>query len=115
MFDTNAPDATNVAITERYTYIPLARTDSIRLLQLHPHGNANTSLSGSLTEVCLDDKPEFEALSYAWGEDESQPHSLTLDSLPFPISETLSTALHVLRHPGKPRNLWIDAICIYFD
>jgi hypothetical protein len=95
-----------------YIYNALVHSDSIRLLQLQPSNNSSTTMVGQLSEVRLADKPEFEALSYAWGQDESQPRFLTLDNSSFSISENLAAALHVFRLTDKPRNLWIDAISI---
>jgi Heterokaryon incompatibility protein (HET) len=95
-----------------YTYRTLVHTDFIRLFQLQPGNASDTTLKGELTEHRLADRPEFEALSYAWGQDERQPSFLILDDSVFSISETLSAALRVFRLADKPRNLWIDAICI---
>ena len=103
---------TAIQPAEVYTYSALVHSDSIRLLQLQPSNNSGDTLVGQLSEVHLADKPEFEALSYAWGQDESEPSFLTLDNSSFSISENLAAALHVFRLTDKPRNLWIDAISI---
>ena len=60
---------------EPYKYTPLPNSSSIRLLEL-PHGGdprPNVRICGQyliqcrLKAVDLDDKPDYEALSYTWG------------------------------------------------
>lgn len=80
-----------------YLYTSLVHKDSIRLLQLQPNDSSDAPLSGELIEARLNDELEFEALSYAWGEDQCQPRTIFLDGAQFPVSETLSAALHVFR------------------
>ena len=105
-------DASDLQSADAYEYSSLKHTDLIRLLRLHPHDSSDASLNGELIEVRLSDTLEFEALSYVWGEEQSQPDSLRLDGAHFLISETLSAALRVFRLADKPRTLWIDAICV---
>jgi hypothetical protein len=95
-----------------YLYTSLVHTDSIRLLRLQPNDSSDAPLSGELIEARLNDELELEALSYAWGEDQCQPRTISLDGAQFPVSETLSAALYVFRLPDRPRKIWIDAICI---
>lgn len=64
--------------------------------------------------VSLDDKPEYEALSYAWG-DASAVHSILLDGASFVIPHSAWSALYALRSCDQVRTLWIDAICIRQD
>ncbi|KAF7532960.1 hypothetical protein G7054_g7474 [Neopestalotiopsis clavispora] len=62
-------------------------------------------------------KPRYEALSYAWGPGTGTTPAIMLsdgrrqDAHPFHIGDNLFAALKQLRR-GKPRDLWIDQICI---
>jgi hypothetical protein len=47
-------------------YTPLATSTNIRLFILSP-GDPSNKIHGKLNIVDLEDKPEFEALSYEWG------------------------------------------------
>lgn len=53
----------------------------------------------------------YEALSYIWGEPMLSEVINTSDGSIL-ITPNLADALHHLRRPLKPRNLWIDALCI---
>ncbi|KAF2672779.1 hypothetical protein BT63DRAFT_420986 [Microthyrium microscopicum] len=66
---------------------------------------------GSLTIVSLNDNPEYEALSYVWG-DENLKSTFILDGVEVKITENLAVALRHLEPTEKPLVLWIDAICI---
>ncbi|KAA8569811.1 hypothetical protein EYC84_002154 [Monilinia fructicola] len=57
--------------------------------------------------------PKYEALSYAWGENnESDNVLIKLNGQPFAITPNLHSALLVLRDNPNPPSLWIDAICL---
>ncbi|KAJ4226179.1 hypothetical protein NW759_004765 [Fusarium solani] len=62
--------------------------------------------------------PQYEALSYTWGNPEN-PQTVQVVSHDDPsifwtqeIQYNLSGALKHLRYPDKPRTLWVDAVCI---
>ncbi len=83
----------------------------IRLARLSPSTNINEPASCTLEVVSLDDDPEYEALSYAWGE----PYlvrAIQLDSIEWWVTHNLEAALRYLRDPGEEMVFWIDAICI---
>ena len=100
--------------------------DEVRVLTLDP-GNHGDALSGHLETVRFSPKdnarPDFEALSYTWG-DQSNPELISLTRrLPSPSAPTtvpevvaigpnLVAALRQLRHASEPRQLWCDSICI---
>ena len=104
--------------------------NKIRLLALFP-GEMGSRIRCSLTVVALEDRLQYEALSYTWG-DESNPSEVKVyPSKPLPrtstfsihqieaspseslqITKNLDTALQSLRYRDKERILWIDAICI---
>ncbi|KAK3332728.1 heterokaryon incompatibility protein-domain-containing protein [Cercophora scortea] len=53
----------------------------------------------------------YEAVSYAWG-DEPHDQRILLNGRPFLVSLTLKQAIGRLRREDRPREVWIDAICI---
>lgn len=94
-----------------YCNINLNHTQKeIRRVILQPV-NQGSSITCSLDKVSLFDDPEYEALSYVWGNPNTR-ENIALDSSPFSVTQNLAVALHHLRLPKKPRKLWIDAICI---
>jgi hypothetical protein len=66
-----------------------------------------------LLHTCLEEgpNPEYEALSYQWGEPDSGLLVL-LSSQYVQIQKNLYWALQHLRLPTSSRILWIDALCI---
>ncbi|KAL6797223.1 heterokaryon incompatibility domain-containing protein, partial [Trichoderma sp. SZMC 28013] len=101
-------------MAHQYTFTDLETTRHIRLLTLLP-GEYDASLLCTISEFPLDQSPDYEALSYAWGApdapDEVRP-SLSLNGQRFDISDTLEQALRRLRRPDIPRIMWIDRVCI---
>ncbi|RYP21623.1 hypothetical protein DL766_007897 [Monosporascus sp. MC13-8B] len=95
-----------------YEYGPLdSNKHEIRLLELRPALLRHLPLVGTLRTVSLSDRPEYDALSYMWG-DPTPSRSITLDGERLPISRNLRDALRDLRGKSKPLVLWTDAICI---
>jgi hypothetical protein len=97
-----------------FHYTPLdPSVDCIRLLALLPYDKRRPDIVRcKLSTVRFSEKPEYEALSYTWGE--SKPaETILLYGEPFAIQENLYNALDNLRPTGGwPRVLWADAICI---
>jgi len=96
-------------------YRPL-QPGEIRLLQLSPRHSKSTvaepaSLEVSLAHAFLDQNPEFDALSYAWGV-ASDTRTITLQGQPYQITVNLFNALRDVSFDDKPRTLWADALCI---
>lgn len=81
-----------------------------RTLLLFP-GVPGDPIRARLRLASFDSNPEYDALSYVWGD----PHD-TIDvlcnDLPTPITANLHAALVRVRSPQKPINLWADALCI---
>lgn len=65
----------------------------------------------TLVKVSLDKEPQFEALSYAWG-DRTQTSTIAVNGSSFAVAANLEVALRHLRLESLPRVLWVDAICI---
>ncbi|ROW13090.1 hypothetical protein VPNG_05918 [Cytospora leucostoma] len=94
-----------------YTYTRFeSPRDQIRLLTIRP-GNWLEPIECSLGIDCLDNKPEYEALSYVWG-DESKRVPITVDGKSFEITQNLFLALRRLRRRFVRRVMWVDAVCI---
>ncbi|KAG7290494.1 hypothetical protein NEMBOFW57_000496 [Staphylotrichum longicolle] len=85
----------------------------VRVLELHP-GSGDQPLSGTLRSISLESLVECEALSYVWGTPSGGEIDLGSGQC-LSIGFNLKEALHYIRHPQRPRMLWIDAICINQD
>jgi len=94
----------------------LAQDDTIRLLQIAPSPNHDSSvpLVCSILKTRLELAPVYTALSYAWGNDAATT-SLSIDGLSFMIRPNLYSALLALRYVSLKRTLWVDAVCINQD
>lgn len=68
-------------------------------------------LSCTFSIVSLDDHPEYEALSYVWG-DPLKEKRILINNEPVGITRNLHEALHTLQLAEKERILWVDAVCI---
>jgi hypothetical protein len=85
--------------------------DAIRLVVLLPAIDKRVEIECILRNSRLSNNPDYEALSYVWGD----PHNtkqIILSDKKFNVTPTLEAALRRLRHSSKPRLLWIDALCI---
>lgn len=90
------------------------KAGEIRVLILEPCGSnasRSTPLQGKLEPVRLDESPQYEALSYCWGSS-ATARSLYTPTGTFDITESLYSALGVLRNISGARRVWADAICI---
>lgn len=100
---------------KRYTYAPLSQTDEIRCLILESGtGDADDPLVCSLHHHSLDQEPDFEAISYAWGSSD-KTHTILCDGRRMAITKNLHTCLLQTRLPDRTRRLWADSICINQD
>ncbi len=68
-------------------------------------------LSCSLSIVPLESKPEYETLSYVWG-DSNPSNEIIANGSVIKITKNLHTALWYLRSLDVLRVIWADAICI---
>ncbi|VUC22235.1 unnamed protein product [Clonostachys rosea] len=96
-----------------YTYTAIAAPRAIRLIHLHP-GYESDPVSVSLETVTLDSVPDYEAISYCWGNAADQ-RQITCNDATLSITNSLFTGLVAFRRPDQPRILWADAICINQD
>lgn len=99
-------------IMASYHYMPLSQHPySIRLLKLLPSDDFGSSLCCELFHEDLENSVPYEALSYTWGDD-PETVDVLVNGCFFPVTVNLDAALRALRLSDKPRNLWVDAICI---
>ncbi|KAI1298083.1 heterokaryon incompatibility protein-domain-containing protein [Xylaria venustula] len=89
----------------------------IRLLTLLK-GEWDDKIKCKLDVVSLNDKPQYEALSYVWGS-QTDLVDIDVDGVAFPATRNLYVALRRLRAQIKntepnedSRTLWVDAVCI---
>lgn len=92
-----------------YSYQPFPNSRSIRLLHLAP--GTDDTLRCSLSFANLYTPPDYEALSYVWG-DPSKKTCIQCDGKSLFIPTSLAVALRRLRDSTSVRTLWADAICI---
>ncbi len=87
-------------------------TDSLRLLVLLP-GYWFQSIRCQLVSTTFSANPQYEALSYAWGDDPKWAFRIiSLNGADVKVGRNLFSALVHLRSSTQPRVLWIDALCI---
>ena len=97
---------------EIYARAPLdAERREIRILALGP-GTGDNALRGDLFEYSLNyDDLHYIALSYTWS-GPVEGSAIIIGGIPLQITENLELVLRRIRGPSRPKNLWVDAICI---
>ncbi|KAF4628511.1 hypothetical protein G7Y89_g9641 [Cudoniella acicularis] len=94
-----------------YQYQPLPSGDlRIRLVKLHS-GPKTGEITCSVLQCILSETPEYEAVSYCWGNPEDKT-TITCDGKSLQVPSTLRPFLLRTRAKGRERILWIDSICI---
>jgi hypothetical protein len=87
------------------------RPPEIRVVEIMPAKSFDDELICYLRTVRLAQKPNYEALSYAWG-DSADRRQIKLNDKPFAVTANLWTALLYLRSCSEVRSVWIDALSI---
>jgi hypothetical protein len=121
----------NPAESAPYVYTPLPDQHSIRLLQILP--SETPEICGTLETFALKELPDYDALSYTWGDPRPplfqsiatsyyQPrrrHRILCNGRTLHVTINLYHALqhlrlqHLRRAPtDPPKYIWIDALCI---
>ncbi|KAF2110904.1 heterokaryon incompatibility protein-domain-containing protein [Lophiotrema nucula] len=98
----------------RPNYAPLAEgRREIRLLHVAPKdpSQPDSAIASRFSAASLDDNPDYEALSYAWG-DHTKEKTIFIDSTSVGITRNLHDALEDLQLAYQERTLWVDAVCI---
>ncbi|KAE8408896.1 heterokaryon incompatibility protein-domain-containing protein [Aspergillus pseudonomiae] len=90
-----------------------ARRD-IRLLTILPAWKSEAPMRCSLRVASLDTFPEYEAISYVWG-DIRERNDILLDGQTIPVPRNVRRILQRLRFCMKRRVIWIDFVCINQD
>ena len=83
----------------------------IRLLRIHPASDPSDDIRCTLATVSLQDGPNFDALSYVWG-DANITETIFVDGKPFEATTNLVAGLREIRKASQSDPMWIDAICI---
>jgi hypothetical protein len=96
-----------------YQYQPLTNRNQFRILQLDPGATAD-ELGGSFVTTTFAYAPDFDTLSYVWGE-ASFTNRVSIAGCTILITDGLAAALRALRLIDRPKLLWVDAICINQD
>ena len=91
-------------------YLPLLEGKVIRLVELMPGAN-HEPISLRLLIAELGYHPEYEAVSYVWG-NPRQPTSILCNGRPLDITVSLNEVFRRVRYPDRSRLLWADAVCI---
>lgn len=99
--------ADSLTTVGRSPYYALEKGE-IRIIRLQPSDDRDAIPVCELLTVSLDEKPEFEALSYVWG-DPQVVARITLDGRSKPVTVNLHTGLRYLRHQNLVRTIWVDA------
>jgi hypothetical protein len=105
--DTDRRDKDEVAVMKTYEPLP---EGAIRILHLLP-GVDGEDIRCELVNISLDEKPHYEAISYAWGSSFNL-QKIILNGKACLRRHNLLDCLHTLRHPIDIRVLWCDALCI---
>jgi len=92
-------------------YKLLPGSSSFRLLEILPSANRSEPLTGRLIDTDITFQPEYEALSYVWGDIEPAK-CIALDGIETSITPNLHSALIHLRSTEDVRIIWVDALCI---
>ena len=77
---------------------------------VHP-GTIDDTLTCTLNTVSLKDRPDYETLSYVWG-DPTPNEQITANGSLIKITTSLHTSLRHLRKWDVTRVIWADGVCI---
>ncbi len=83
----------------------------IRLLHIQPGYPRGALLYGELKSYSMAQRPDFEALTYTWG-DMKHLKTININGKRMKISRNLHEALVSMRYATESRSLWVDQICI---
>lgn len=94
-------------LSENKREIRLLRFDNSRQPQIDP----GDTIALCLEQVSLNDKPEYTALSYVWG-DTTLTEPIRVNGYEFRVTGNLHALLQQLRVDTSVKRFWVDAICI---
>lgn len=88
-----------------------ASSQEFRLLRLLPAANLADDIRCEVFHTSLDDCPDYEALSYVWGDpDVTLP--IFVGKKRYDVTINLECTMRYIRLPDRDRIMWIDALCI---
>lgn len=101
------------------SWFPIEKDTEIRLLQIRPEKRSSEQIKCLMTVHRRESTPLYEAISYTWG-DAVSLETIQCDGRNLIVRATCANALRALRRrkaassasSGRPRYIWIDAICI---
>ncbi len=99
MMDIFKPWLGNLFRPAQPIYRPLGYHE-IRLVVLQP-GNWESAIKCELITRCLDDNPDYQALSYCW--DPKNLRNISLEGQRFQVTQNLESALRRLRYEDRDR------------
>jgi len=101
-----------MAATQDIFYEPInTESKEIRLLRLSARYSPGLPALCEIFHSSLDDNPQYEALSYSWGDAELRD-AIIVNDHPASVTVNLARALEDIRFDGRTRILWVDALCI---
>jgi hypothetical protein len=111
------PKNLEVSHSVEYTYAPLSDdSNEIRLLLISSKEIARQSgykgqILCRLNQYNINDAPEYNALSYTWGDTNDRRHIWINDTV-MSVTKNLYDFLTTIQHETKICVFWIDAVCI---
>jgi hypothetical protein len=85
--------------------------DEIRLLTVLPSDDFNAPVECELHQFNNSTAPEYEGLSYAWG-DAIDKSAVTCNGISVNVTANLCNALKRFRDPSVSKTIWVDALCL---
>jgi hypothetical protein len=96
---------------ESFQYAALDHAErQVRLLSISP-GPQDAPVQTTLSVISLSFRPNYEALSYAWGS-ESVSNDIEVNGTCCKVTRNLHDALSHVRRPDAETVIWVDALCI---
>ncbi|EMT71127.1 heterokaryon incompatibility protein-domain-containing protein [Fusarium oxysporum II5] len=94
-----------------FTYSPLPSNGWFRLLSILPSHDETSDISCELHHHELSTCPQYEAISYTWGNEDARER-LLVNGTVFKVRPNLHAALRAFRQPHEAKLIWVDAVCI---
>ncbi|KAE8152786.1 heterokaryon incompatibility protein-domain-containing protein [Aspergillus avenaceus] len=94
---------------DKHPLIPDRR--DIRLLRLLPASTPEAPIECTLQVASLDDSPQFETVSYVWG-NVLEKGTILVDDCTLEVILNVEKVLRRIRRPEEARVVWMDFVCI---
>jgi hypothetical protein len=93
-----------------FEYEPIDASKQIRLISLAT-GAGSGAIQIELLTATLDNPPQHETLSYAWGDGRHRVLLQSPGNTSLIVTKSLADALCALHLLDHPRIIWADAVC----